>query len=61
MKLEYSLLVLALGLVYGVVKNYFPDFPLDENTVLTFALYVLLKLGVEVAGAPLRNWCASFK
>ena len=55
MKLEYGLLVLALGLVYGIIKQYFPDFPIDQPTLLAFVLYVLLKLGVEIVNQPLRN------
>ncbi len=48
MKLSLSLLTLALALVYGVIKQYFPDFPLDEKTLLAFVAYVLVKLGVEI-------------
>lgn len=55
MKIEYTLLVLALALVYGIVKQFLPDFPLDEQTLLTFIVYVLAKLGVEVAAPPVRN------
>jgi len=55
MKLEYSILALALALVYGVVKNFLPDFPIDEQTVMAFVVYVLLKLGVELVGQPIRN------
>ena len=54
MKLEYSLLVLALALVYGIIKQFLPDFPISEDVLLTFVLYVLLKLGVEVVGQPVR-------
>jgi len=54
MKLEYSILVLGLALVYGVVKQFLPDFPLNEPTLLAFLVYVLLKLGVEIVGAPIR-------
>jgi len=56
MKLEYSILVLILALVYGVIKQFFPDFPLDETTLLAFIVYVLSKLGVEIVGAPIREF-----
>jgi len=56
MKIEYSILFLALSLVYGIIKQYFPDFPIDQPTLLVFIMYVLLKLGVEVVGAPIRGF-----
>lgn len=52
MKIEYSILALALALVYGVIVQFFPDFPIDQGTLLAFVVYVLLKLGVDVIGAP---------
>lgn len=52
MKVEYSLLALALALVYGVIKQFLPDFPISPDVLLAFVVYVLLKLGVEVVGAP---------
>ena len=62
MKVEYSILVLALALVYGLIKQFLPDFPLSEDVLLSFVVYVLLKLGVEVIGAPSwRKFVARFK
>lgn len=52
MRIEYSLLVLALALVYGIIVQFFPDFPISQEVLLAFVVYVLLKLGVEVGGAP---------
>lgn len=54
MKLSYSLLVLAVGLAYGVIVNYFPDFPISQEVLLAFVVYVLLKLGVEVSEPAIR-------
>jgi hypothetical protein len=51
MKIEYSLLVLALALVYGIIVTVAPDFPISQEVLLTFIVYVLLKLGVEVVNA----------
>ena len=52
MKVEYSILALALALVYGILVQFFPDFPLSQDVLLSFVVYVLLKLGVEIGGAP---------
>jgi hypothetical protein len=48
MKISYTLLTLALALVYGVVVNFFPDFPISQEVLLAFVVYVLIKLGVEI-------------
>jgi hypothetical protein len=54
MKLSLSLLTLIIALVYGIIVNFFPDFPIDEGTLLAFVVYVLLKLGVEVVEPVIR-------
>jgi hypothetical protein len=56
MKLSLTLLTLAVGLVYGIIIQFFPDFPIDEGTLLAFVIYVLLKLGVEIVEPALRAW-----
>lgn len=61
MKIEYSLLVLGLALVYGVITQFFPDFPISQEVLLGFIVYVLLKLGVEVTAPPLREFLAKRK
>jgi hypothetical protein len=48
MKISYTLLTLALALVYGVIVNFFPDFPISQEVLLAFVVYALLKLGVEI-------------
>lgn len=58
MKIEYSLLSLALALVYGIITKFYPDFPISPEILLTFLVYVLVKLGVEVVGAPVRAFLA---
>lgn len=58
MKIEYTLLALALALVYGIITQFLPDFPLSLDTLMAFIVYVLLKLGVEVVGAPIREFLA---
>lgn len=54
MVVEYTLVALVLGAVYGLVKYLVPDFPLDLPTLLTFVVWALVKLGVEVVGQPVR-------
>ncbi len=56
MKLQYSMLVLALALAYGIITQLFPDFPISQEVILAFVVYVLLKLGVEVVDAPIRGY-----
>ena len=53
MKIEYSILAALIGLLYVVLIKFFPDFPFSPDVLMTFLLYVLLKLGVEVIGKPL--------
>lgn len=54
MKLSLTLVALAVGLVYGIIKTYAPDFPIDEKVLLAFVVYVLVKLGVEIAEPLIR-------
>ncbi len=51
MKLKLSLLALALGLVYALVLEVFPDFPVSQEVLLALIVYILGKLGVEVVEA----------
>jgi hypothetical protein len=52
MKLEYSIVLLAVGLLYAILKNFLPDFPVDDAVFQAVALWLLAKLGVELVGAP---------
>ena len=52
MKLEYSIVLLAVGLLYAILKNFLPDFPIDDVVFQAVILWLLAKLGVELAGAP---------
>jgi putative effector of murein hydrolase LrgA (UPF0299 family) len=54
MKLSLTLLTLAVGLVYGIIVQFYPDFPVSQDVLLAFIVYVLLKLGVEVAEPVMR-------
>ena len=55
MKLDYALLALIMGAVYGLIKLFLPDFPLSQDMFFVLIVYVLVKLGVEIVGAPLRR------
>jgi hypothetical protein len=54
MKLSLTLVALAVALVYGIIVTVAPDFPISEEVLLAFVVYVLLKLGVEVVEPALR-------
>jgi hypothetical protein len=54
MKLSLTLLALAVGLVYGIILQFFPDFPVSQDVLFAFIVYVLLKLGVEVVEPIVR-------
>jgi len=56
MKLEYSLLVLGVGLLYGIVKSFLPDFPISEEVLLSFLAYVLVKFGVALSEPAIRGF-----
>ena len=55
MKIKYSLLVLVLALIYGVIVEFFPDFPISQEVLLAFVAYVLVKLGIEVVEEPVKR------
>jgi len=52
MKLEYSIVLLVVGLLYAILKNFLPDFPIDDVVFQAVILWLLAKLGVELVGAP---------
>jgi len=54
MKLTLTLVALAVGLVYGLIVNYFPDFPVSQDVLLAFVVYVLAKLGIEIVEPLVR-------
>ena len=56
MKLSLTLVALAVGLVYGIIVQYFPDFPVSLEVLLGFVVYVLVKLGVEIVEPAVRAY-----
>lgn len=62
-RVEYSILAAFVGLLYAIIAIATPDAPITEQGLLTFLLYVLAKLGVEVIGKPvlLRLFPSKFR
>lgn len=58
MVIEYTLLALLMALVYGLITKFLPDFPISQELFYTLIVYVLVKLGVSVVGAPVRKFLA---
>lgn len=54
MKLSLTLVALAVALVYGIIVTVAPDFPISEEVLLAFVVYVLVKLGVEIVEPAVR-------
>lgn len=54
MKLSFTLIVLAVALVYGIIKTAAPDFPISEEVLLAFVVWALVRLGVEIVEPALR-------
>lgn len=53
MKLAYVIVAMAASLVFAVIKQFFPDFPVEESVFVEIVVWLLLMLGVEVVGKPL--------
>ncbi len=52
MKVEYALLVILVGAVYALLKQYVPDFPISGDVFQVLIGYLLVKLGVIILGKP---------
>lgn len=52
MKTEYTIVVIAVSLVYAVTTKFFPDLPISPEVFQVVILYLLAKIGVEVVGKP---------
>ena len=55
MKLSLSLLSLAAALLYGVIKNFAPDFPLSADVFLSLCVWALTILGVVIVEPFVRS------
>lgn len=48
MKVKYSFVLLFVAFAYGMLKQLFPDFPLDDSTFLALVVFVIGLFGVQV-------------
>lgn len=52
MKVEYAIVAAVIGALYLIVKQLLPDFPVSDGVFQVVILYLLAKIGVDVAGTP---------
>jgi len=57
--LDYTLLTAFVGFLAALAKYYLPDFPLTFELLLTLALALLARLGVDVVGQTVREFLHS--
>jgi hypothetical protein len=48
MKIKYSVLLLIVSFLYGMLKQFFPNFPLDDSTFLALVVFIIGLFGLEV-------------
>lgn len=53
MTIEYTIVAIAIGLVYAIIVKFLPDFPVSQEVFQVIILYLLAKIGIEVVGKPL--------
>lgn len=52
MKVNYLLVVAVISALYLAVKQWLPDFPVDDTVFQVVILWLLAKLGIEVVEKP---------
>ena len=50
--IDYTLLALFMSLGYGLIIQFWPEFPLSSDLFYTLILAILAKIGVDVVGKP---------
>ena len=50
--IDYTLLALFMSLGYGLIVQFWPEFPLSSELFYTLILAILAKIGVDVVGKP---------
>ena len=59
MKTEYTIVLIAISLVYAVITKWFPDFPVSPEVFQVVILWLLAKIGIEVS-VPTASKLRSF-
>ena len=54
-KIEYALLAVILSAAYGLIKYFWPEFPLSNEVFFALILAILALIGVDVANKPVVN------
>jgi len=52
MKTEYTIVLIAISLIYAVITKWFPDFPVSPEVFQVVILWLLAKIGIEVSVPP---------
>ena len=55
MTIEYTIVAIAISLIYALVIKFLPDFPVSPDVFQVVILYLLAKIGIEVVGKPLAK------
>lgn len=61
MTIEYTIVAIAIGLVYAIIVKFLPDFPVSPEVFQVVILYLLAKIGIEVVGKPLAARIRAFR
>lgn len=52
MKTELTIVLIAISLIYAVITKWFPDLPITPEVFQVIILWLLAKIGIEVAEPP---------
>ena len=55
MTIEFTIVAIAVSLIYALITKFLPDFPVSPEVFQVVILYLLAKIGVEVIGRPLAS------
>ena len=61
MAISFTVVAAAVYLLFSIVKQIWPDFPLDFDVVLGVCLWLLARAGVEVLDAHLARFMNTFR
>jgi hypothetical protein len=52
MKIELTIVLIVISLIYAVTTKWFPDLPITPEVFQVVILWLLAKIGIEVAVPP---------